>query len=154
MTATTLGLFDFVSIMAINSTHLIQSITDEHMGSIPYFFPLVHTIPGEDEPRYEMIEDIKAAEDVLVKMKSCMTQYLDTTKSGRIQSESLIYKFKTQIVPFFVTQQPVSSTDEDGNTDVVLNFEDAGNLEDVKSEMQNFKNYIDCLTDIDINNHG
>ena len=74
MSSAALGLYDFMSIMQIQSAPLIENLEKLKGGNIPWHFETVHTIPGVNMNRYEMIQEIQVAQEVMAEMSECISE--------------------------------------------------------------------------------
>merc|ERR1712127_684291 len=61
--------------MQIQSAPLLDDIMKFKGGNIPWHYETVHTIPGEDMNRYEMIEEIKVAQVAMAAMSTCISTH-------------------------------------------------------------------------------
>merc|ERR1712110_929774 len=71
MSVAALGLFDFISLMTINHEMLFDEIHEMHSGNVPYWTEQIHTIPGADMDRNDMMINIAQAQHAMGLMNTC-----------------------------------------------------------------------------------
>ena len=101
MSSAALGLYDFMSIMQIQSAPLLEQIRLHKGGNIPWHYETVHTIPGENMNRYEMIEEIKVAHVVMEEMSECISDHdISEPTKGLVYLEKVFLLIKYEKIKF------------------------------------------------------